>query len=372
MANNTYFTNQVITYLGNKRLLIKEIEQIIKNIIANNYKSKENDLTIGDLFSGSGVVARMLKTYAHTLIVNDFEPYSALINSCFLTNKKDFDEESYDKLHHLITCKKRKMITDGVISTYYAPKNDDMILEGERCFYTKENAILIDTYRYRIEKYVPKEMQKFFLASLLYSASVHVNTGGMFKGFYKDKYTKVGKFGGTNADSLKRILGKIKIEKPILGDYDSDVIIYCEDTNNLVTNISNKFDIVYLDPPYNQHPYGSNYFMLNVILNNNIDTNKISKVSGIPSDWKRSPYYKITEAKISLDKLIKNLNSSWILLSYSSDGIIPFDEIINILKKYGKIEIKKINYCTLKSGRNRRNNKNIVTEYIFILKKEGC
>ena len=26
-----------------------------------------------------------------------------------------------------------------------------------------------------------------------------------------------------------------------------------------------RVDIAYLDPPYNQHPYGSNYFMLNLI-----------------------------------------------------------------------------------------------------------
>ena len=25
-------------------------------------------------------------------------------------------------------------------------------------------------------------------------------------------------------------------------------------------------DLVYLDPPYNQHPYGSNYFMLNLLV----------------------------------------------------------------------------------------------------------
>ena len=34
--------------------------------------------------------------------------------------------------------------------------------------------------------------------------------------------------------------------------------------NELVKEIE-PVDLAYFDPPYNQHPYGSNYFMLNII-----------------------------------------------------------------------------------------------------------
>ncbi|MDR0684304.1 MAG: DNA adenine methylase [Spirochaetaceae bacterium] len=37
------------------------------------------------------------------------------------------------------------------------------------------------------------------------------------------------------------------------------------DSNKIINNIP-EVDLAYLDPPYNQHPYGSNYFMLNLIL----------------------------------------------------------------------------------------------------------
>ena len=37
-----------------------------------------------------------------------------------------------------------------------------------------------------------------------------------------------------------------------------------EDVNDAVEKIGH-VNLTYFDPPYNQHPYGSNYFMLNII-----------------------------------------------------------------------------------------------------------
>ncbi len=85
--NDAFLTTQIITYLGNKRLLIGHIEKEA-NIISQ--KLKKEKMVCADIFSGSGIVARMLKKYSDTLIVNDLEDYSAVINSCYLINKKDY------------------------------------------------------------------------------------------------------------------------------------------------------------------------------------------------------------------------------------------------------------------------------------------
>ena len=82
-----FLTSQLITYLGNKRSLIGYIENEVRQIEEVLGKKK---LLCADLFSGSGVVARMLKAHSKSLIVNDLENYSRVINSCYLTNKKDF------------------------------------------------------------------------------------------------------------------------------------------------------------------------------------------------------------------------------------------------------------------------------------------
>jgi adenine-specific DNA-methyltransferase len=58
------------------------------------------------------------------------------------------------------------------------------------------------------------------------------------------------------------------------------------DANLLVSEVGG-FDVAYFDPPYNQHPYGSNYFMLNLLVNYE-KPGEISRVSGIPTSWTRA------------------------------------------------------------------------------------
>jgi len=53
-------------------------------------------------------------------------------------------------------------------------------------------------------------------------ASVHANTAGVFKGFYKDRRTQVGRFGGSGQDALARILGQVRIVPPVLSRFECD------------------------------------------------------------------------------------------------------------------------------------------------------
>ena len=260
MENKKYLTEQIITYLGNKRKLLNEIASEVEQILKEMGIDKA---VICDLFSGSGIVARRLKQYASRIYTNDLELYSYIINDCYLTNKEDFNEDFYQKLYDEINSKE---LVEGIITQNYAPLNDNNIQEGERVFYTHKNAMIIDTIRKYIDE-IPLSYKKFFLAPLLYEASVHTNTSGVFKGFYKSKTSNVGKFGGENENALERIMGDIKLKKPILSNYDAQVSLFNEDANTLVKHLRN-IDITYIDPPYNQHPYGSNYFMLNTIVKN--------------------------------------------------------------------------------------------------------
>lgn len=364
--NNDYLTKQIITYLGNKRKLLSEIETIIIDI---QKKLNQNKLNTCDIFSGSGVVARMMKKYSHTLHTNDLEKYSFIINDCYLKNNDDIDWSSYnklyDKLNNLLS--DNTNLINGIITDNYAPQNDNDIQFGERAFYTHNNAQIIDTINNFIINNVPDNLKSLFYGPLLYNASVHVNTSGVFKGFYKSKDTKIGKFGGDGENALDRIKGKIILEKPILSNFNTIHKNYQENANDLAKKLKN-IDITYIDPPYNQHPYGSNYFMLNTIINNNIGDN-ISKVSGIPNIWNKSDYNTKSKALASFDDLIYNLDSKYIIISYNSEGFISYDEMMELLKKYGNTSVKEIVYPTFRGSRNL-NNRNIhVNEYIFTLKK---
>lgn len=363
MENEKYLTEQIITYLGNKRKLLTNIEDEIKKIQKELNKEK---LICVDLFSGSGIVARMLKQYSETLYANDLENYSRIINLCYLSNNNEIDWELYDLLLNKLEKVLENNLISGVITQNYAPKNDDNIQEGERVFYTHNNAMLIDTIRDFIEKEVPCDMQPLFLSPLLYEASVHANTSGVFKGFYKSKGQNVGKFGGEGENALERIKGKISINKPPMSNFNANCHVYQQNANELV-KIMPDVDIIYIDPPYNQHPYGSNYFMLNTIIDNQVGNN-ISEVAGIPSDWNKSEYNKKNEALNAMTDLIDNIRSKYVIVSYSSDGFINYDEMLNLLSKRGDVSVKEIEYPTFRASRNLHNRDKHVNEYIFTLK----
>jgi len=361
MENEKYLTEQIITYLGNKRKLVDNIASEVENILITMGKERAN---ICDLFSGSGIVARKLKQYSYRLYTNDLENYSYIINDCYLTNKEDFNEKFYMECLEKVLSYPKK---EGVITLNYSPKDDKDIKEGERAFYTHDNAVTIDTIREAIDQYVPMSYQKFFIAPLIYEASVHANTSGVFKGFYKSKTQNIGKFGGEGENALERILGSIELKQPIFSNYNAYITLFKEDANILVKHLKG-LDITYIDPPYNQHPYGSNYFMINTIIDNKIGNN-ISKVAGIPDDWKKSVYNRKNDALKSFEQLVSDIDSKYLIISYNNEGFISYDEMIEMLSKYGELNVKEIDYIAFRGSRNLKERNNHVTEYLFILKK---
>ena len=365
--NKDFLTTQIITYLGNKRALIGYIEA---EVLLISRRMGKNRLSCADMFSGSGIVSRMLKKYSRLLVANDLELYSKVINGCYLTNGSDYPREECDRLRRTIEnlCEQEKI--PGIISSHYAPANDSSIKKGERVFYTHETALLIDTYRALIDRVVTDDaMKKFFLAPLITEASVHVNTSGVFKGFYKDKNTGIGCFGAAGKNALSRIFGRIELKEPVLSNFDCESVVFQKDALVLSRELKN-LDVVYLDPPYNQHPYGSNYFMLNLIVKNVLDV-ATSPVSGITQDWNRSVFNRSSAALDAMEKLISQLDAKFVIVYYNSEGFISFDEMKGMLERHGIVKTVEIPYNTFRGSRNLRNRNIHVSEYLFVLEKLG-
>ena len=358
-----YLTQQLITYLGNKRALLNFIGDGISIVQKKLNKQK---LKTFDVFSGSGIVARFFKQYSDLLIVNDLEKYSKTINECYLSNENELDTSSLSKYHHEILAELSGDLKKGIISELYAPADDKNIKAGERVFFTSRNAMYIDTARQLIMN-VPANEQKFFLAPLLSEASIHANTSGVFKGFYKGKTTGIGQFGGTNKDALFRITGNIDLPFPVFSNFNCETIVCSGDANKIVSELP-EVDIAYLDPPYNQHPYGSNYFMLNLILEYQYPENT-SKVSGIPENWNRSLYNKEKKAFQALAELVGNIKSKFIMISFNSEGFIKTEQMMEMLSGIGKVEVMEKKYNTFRGSRNLSNRDTYVKEFLFLLEK---
>ncbi|PPE06377.1 restriction endonuclease subunit M [Mesoplasma corruscae] len=364
MESKEFLSKQIITYLGNKRSLLSSINAGITYV--KNELEKDKLISL-DLFSGSGIVSRNLKEHSAKIIANDLEGYSAVINKCYLTNKDEFDVLKWKEYKEVIEREMSKT-KGGIIQELYAPKKDTNIKEGERVFYTTRNAKFIDSLRQSINK-IPEEYRKFFIAPLLVESSIKNNTSGVFKGFYKNSKTGIGQFGGNGKNSLSRIMANIEIKEPIFSNFNCEFEVYQEDAKDLILKLK-ELDLVYIDPPYNQHPYSSNYFMLNII-NDYIRPKNISKVSGIPVSWNKSTFNKADEAKESLNFICKNVDSKFIIISYNNEGFISPEEMKEMLSEIGLVTIIEEKYNAFRGSRNLNQRAKYVKEFVFIVDKRA-
>ena len=289
---SAYLTKQIIAYIGNKRKLLSLI-----------YKAHElcdihegDNIKFADLFCGSGVVSRFAKSLGFEVHCNDWEYYATLLAEGFIkANKRDLralfgGADQYEKLINDINSLPVPAKKDQYIARYYATQKDDISKadnKTERLFYTHRNALAIDKIRNYIEQNFPEKnlARSILISNLLYESATHTNTSGVFKAYHKE-------FGGHGKDALTRILGQIELHPNELIDSGRDVFVYNQDANKLVKELP-AMDVVYLDPPYNQHQYGSNYHMLNTIarwdkIPEPLELNEkgvLKNKAGIRTDW---------------------------------------------------------------------------------------
>jgi adenine-specific DNA-methyltransferase len=359
-----FLTSQLVTYIGNKRALLGPIRTAIETV---RQRTGLDKLRIFDGFSGSGVVSRLLKQYASELIVNDFEDYARAISECYLTNRSEAPALLAEAAAALNRAVGEQQGQPGFLRRLYAPADSRAITADDRVFYTPENASRLDAYR-RLLDLEPDDVKTMLLGPLLSEASIHANTAGVFKGFYKDRHTGIGKFGGSGADALDRITAPIVLEPPILSSFECDCVVHQADTNRLAHELAD-LDVAYFDPPYNQHPYGSNYFMLNLLVNYAEPTD-VSRVSGIPTSWRRSDYNVRARALPRLRELVHCVDASFIILSFSDDGYIQPSEMRAMLNEIGTVTEHQAPYSTFRGCRNLRNRNVRVTEHVYLIERE--
>ncbi|MBR1615202.1 MAG: DNA adenine methylase [Treponema sp.] len=387
-----YLTEQIIAYIGNKRKLLP----LIYSAMENTGLELKPGLKFFDVFSGSGVVSRMAKSLNFEVYANDWEYYANVLSKGYVeTNDSDIvelfgSEEKFIQKLDEINSLKNPTSEKQYIAKYYAPKEFDAGLvdfKTERLFYTRQNALAIDKIRNYIEsayseKQNPKNSKKIeaenaknakirnlLLSELIYESATHTNTSGVFKAFHKG-------FGGHGKDALKRIMAGIKLNRPILIDSEQPVHIFQENANEIVKKIRG-IDIAYLDPPYNQHQYGSNYHLLNTIAKWDhipapLDLNSkgvLKEKAAIRHDWvnTKSDYCYREIAEKTFSELIDSIDAKHILISYSTDGIIPFTKMRDICTRKGRLSIVTNEYSTYKGGKRSNSRQNTNIEFILCI-----
>ncbi len=361
-----FLKDQLVTYIGNKRSLLPGIRDALSQVTAA-LQRKPRAL---DAFSGSGVVSRLLKSHASHVVSNDLETYARILGECYLSNR---DEVPRQRLDDAIASLNAEVATaepsEGFIQRLYAPADDDDIQPGERVFYTRDNARRLDFFAGRIATQ-DADLRPYLLGPLLSSASVHANTAGVFKGFYKDRETGIGRFGGKGENALSRIKGTIELRPPVLSRHRTSYEVLQVDANEL-PGLVDEVDLAYFDPPYNQHPYGSNYFMLNLLIDYR-EPSEISRGSGIPTDWQRSGYNVRKETEGLLRDLLERTPARFLLVSFNDEGFVSPASMTSMLAEMGSVEEFRTVYNTYRGSRNLRERNLHVTEHLYLVDREGA
>ena len=128
-------------------------------------------------------------------------------------------------------------------------------------------------------------------------------------------------------------------------------------------------DLAYLDPPYNQHPYGSNYFMLNLLVHYQ-RPGQVSRVSGIPPDWRRSGYNVRAESLRLLRDLVEHLDAPFLLISFNDEGFIRPAEMRAMLDQLGAVAVIETPYNAFRGSRNLEERSIHVTELLFLVERK--
>jgi adenine-specific DNA-methyltransferase len=249
----------------------------------------------------------------------------------------------------------------GYISRHYAPRRTDGAdWKTERLFYTRENALIIDAVRQRIEEMYPGApssedeacRKAALLAPLLYEAATHTNTSGVFKAFHHG-------FGGHGRDAIGRIMGPIRLKRPVLAETSATAEVACMDAAAFLSGRSG--DVCYLDPPYAPHQYGSNYFMLNTIAlwdkppvsEDRAADGRLRHKAGIRADWTRtrSAFCYRDTAAAAMKEVVDAADCRWLVLSYSNEGLIGPEELCDLAGKTGELTVLSRGYAKYPGGK---------------------
>ena len=346
-----------MNYIGSKLSLLDFLYKSINSVI------DKNCYTFCDLFAGTGIVGRYFKSKNFSIISNDIQYYSYVMNKHYIENHKylyfkNLNDEIEDlkcadiKEKYLIVCEYLNNIhyKEGFIYNNYSlggTKNK----EYQRIYFSDENALKCDAIRMKIEEWfqnnkINENEYYFLLTSLLENIDKCANTASVYGAFLKNmKKTALKTFNYYPANFF-------------INDIEHKV--YNKDANELIETIDT--DILYIDPPYNRRQYSDNYHMLETIAK--YDNPEIKGKTGLRNDRIKSLYCSKNDVYNIFEDLINKAKSKYIFVSYNNEGLLSLEDIKTIMSNKGKYGVFVKEYNRFKADSKRNNSASSTFEYL--------
>lgn len=301
----------MIKYLGSKRVFVPTIGALFS---ASNAKSAL------DLFTGTTRVAQeFCRRGAYTIAV-DTATYSEVLAQCYIeTDASNVDaDELQDALDHLASLKPHR--------GYFT----EVFCEDAR-FLTPENGMIVDAIRDGIEDgYAKSPLRPILLTSLLLAADAVDSTVGLQMAYLK-KWAP-------------RALKKLELKAPDL--LPGSGLAIRGDAVELAPTLPH-VDFAYLDPPYNQHRYFTNYHVWETLVRwdkpehygvacKRVDAREESTKSAFNS--KRT-------MPGALEQTLLGVNTDVLVLSFSNEGFLPLGSLLEMVQGRGEhVEILQFDH----------------------------
>lgn len=302
-------------YIGSKNSLVKEIHNIVAEKIAIG--------SFCDPFGGIGVVGSYFKEKGYEVTSGDVLnfPYyfqtARIANNSIPSFTKLFNTIDINSVNELLRLLNSKYSKAGWFIENYSIN---------RQFFTIENALVIEGCRNLITDWcnndlLLEEEKALLLASLINSMDRVANTAGTYYAHLKSWYRK----------ALKPF--KFDFIYPAIGNRNCKS--YHLDAFDLVKG--KKFDVLYLDPPYNQRNYERYYHLPESLANQK--EYLVGGKSGSPQcSFVVSDFNKPQKAFGALEKIIANTEFRLLLFHYTDSGIINPKELKQLFSNYGRVE----------------------------------
>ena len=342
-------------FIGSKVNLLANIESVI------NQNVQERGGVFCDIFSGTGSVARHFKPY-YEIHSNDALYFSYVIQKATIENNS---EPSFEKLKDIGILDPISFLEDTKIRTYnynddkyFIAKNYTPHDNCSRMYFSNKNAVRIDFIRNTIEAWkktgLLNELEYFYLLAALIEGVPSVsNTTGTY-GAYLKQWDK-------------RSFKELELFRLDVIDNGRNNKCYNDDALKLIDSLEG--NIIYIDPPYNERQYASNYHILETI--SKYDYPEIRGITGLrPYKEQKSPFCIKAQVNEAFEYLISKTKFENIVMSYSNDGIMSENVIETVLKKFGLPETYKRYTIPYRQYKSKKDNKqHTLCEYLFYIKK---
>ncbi len=353
-------------YIGSKTRIVGEIITEIKKLIPNGG-------IVADIMCGSGAVALELRKNGYTVIATD-----VMSQAYHITRVKVLLQESppfKGVKKYLIPTKGQALLTEhlgytAVIQTLnnlpltkgyfwreFSPAGKPHNDSEARKYFSAENAQKIDAAR----NFIKKLRKENAITDIEYSLLIHdlimaANDAANIAGTYGHYLSK---FIPRALQPLKFI--PTKFERG--GSQNKHKIIngYAEELASTI-----KADLCYIDPPYMKRQYAANYHILETIARGD-EPEAIGKSGLRPWRDQYSDFCSKVKIRHAFEKIITNMKCEIFLISYSSEGLLSKEQMIDFLQKFGKVSVREFSNKRFKSRNEEA--KEDVMEYLFYLKR---